>query len=156
MDLSALKQTIEHGALAAELERHVKEANDSETAAILNRRDQPGYVPRRHVAVSFARFPTVYALARWVTRFGKTPDGEQNMPLFGLFAAILLVVDSDCDLKAGIADLADGLKDIPMEVVPQEFRDYLFAGEVKISYAESVGLVPIGGEVTARDCGGAR
>lgn len=128
--------------LFEELVPLVKEGRDADTAAALNRRDRSGYVPRRHIAATLARFPAVFGLVRWTVESRTLPvpfgGGPVGFGLYCLFAAILLVVESDEGLKAGADELSAGLKSVPVEIVPEAFRKQLLAGEVKVSRAEEL------------------
>lgn len=139
--------------LYEELSPLVAEGRDADAAAVFNRRDRSGCVPRRHVAATLARFPAVLGLVRWVidTRTMPAPygGGAVDFGLYCLFAAIWLVVESDEGLKAGVAELSAGLGQLPQGLVPDEFTVELLAGEVKISRAEEL----LGREVSANEIG---
>lgn len=132
--------------LYKELVPLVEEGQDSEAAGVLNRQDRPGYVPRRHVVATLARFPAVFGLVRWVVDSRTMPapfgGGPIDYSLYCLFATILLVVDTvvenDQGLKAPAAVLSAGLGKVPPALVPAEFREELLKGEVKVSRAEEL------------------
>lgn len=139
--------------LYAELASLVAEGRDADAAAVFNRRDRAGFVPRRHVAATLARFPTVLGLVRWVvdTRTMPAPygGGAADFGLYCLFVAIWLVVESDAGFQAFVAELSAGLGQLPPGLVPGEFTAELLAGEVKISRAEEM----LGREVSANEIG---
>lgn len=139
--------------LYAELVPLIAEGRDADAAAALNRRDRPGFVPRRHVAATLARFPAVLGLVRWVVDSRTLPAAFGGSPvdfnLYCLFAAIWLVVESDEGLKAGVAELSAGLGQLPQGLVPNEFATELLAGEVKVSRAEEL----LGRDVSAHEIG---
>lgn len=143
--------TDQKAPLYAELAPLVAKGLDAEVAAVLNRRDRLGYIPRRHIAATLAKHGAVYGLARWVRdartmpAMGGLAGSPVSFDLYALFASILLVVEFDDALKAGVAELQAGLKSIPIQLVPQAFRNDLFAGEVKLSRAEEI----LGRDVTA-------
>jgi hypothetical protein len=128
--------------LYAELAPLIAEERDAEAAVVFNRKDRSGYVPRRHVTATLARHPVVYGLVRWVVDTRTLPTvfggGPVDFGLYCLFATILLVVDSDEGLKAGVGDLTSGLMSVPDALVSNAFRSELLAGEVKVSRAEEL------------------
>lgn len=142
--------------LYAELASLIAKGRDADAAAVFNRRDRAGFVPRRHVAATLARFPAVLGLVRWVvdTRTMPAPygGGTVDFGLYCLFAAIWLVVESDEGLKAGVAELSAGLGQLPQRLVPDEFSAELLAGEVKVSRADEL----LGREVSANEIESAR
>ena len=138
MDLSS-EWTDPNKPLYAELSPLIAGGRDADVAASLNRRDRPGFVPRRHVAATLARFPAVLGLVRWVVDSRTLLDGSPvPFAIYCLFAAIWLVVESDEGLNAGVADLEAGLSAMPPEMAPPEFREAILAGEVKVSRAEEL------------------
>ena len=142
--------------LYKELAPLAEEGRDADAANALNRRDRPGYVPRRHVAAMLARFPAVLGLVRWTVESRTLPTpfggGPVDFGLYCLFAAILLVVESDEGLKAGADELSAGLKSVPVEIIPEAFRKQLLAGEVKVSRAEEL----LGRDIVAAEVESAR
>ena len=140
MDYALLKAEIASGPLAAELAPLVGKGDFNAVAAAVNRADRPGYIPRRHVVVAMARHAAVYALARYCTRFNTMPTPYGGGPvaygLYALFASILLIADSDVELKAAVADIVSGYAKVSLQLVPQDFRDYLLTGETKINRIE--------------------
>lgn len=142
--------------LYAELASLIEAGQDSAAATALNRQDRSGYISRRHVTSSLARFPAVFGLVRWVVESRTLPSalggGPADFGMYCLFAAVLLVVESDEGLKAGVTDLSDGLAQLPPGLVADEFIVALLAGEIKVSRAEEL----LGREVTAAEVESAR
>lgn len=132
--------------------------NDPLVADVLNRKDRPGYVPARHVAVALARFPKLDALMTWALRTGALPDGTPLAgPLFGLYVVLcnLARVDRSSTfeepLRADVATVRVGLdvlKTAAPAFVAEELGRFLLLGEVKISRAEEITGVP-GTQATA-------
>lgn len=122
--------------------------NDPLVADVLNRKDRPGYVPARRVAVALARFPKLDALMTWATRTGALPDGTPlTGGLFGLYTVLcnLARVDRSSTfeepLRADVATVRVGLdvlKTAAPAFVAGELEGFLLAGEVKLSRAEEI------------------
>lgn len=136
--------------LYAELSLLIADGRDADAADALNRKDRAGYIPRRHVAATLAKFPGVLGLVRWSVESRTLPDGTPvPFSLYSLFVAIWLVVEFDESLKAGVEELQQGLSQVPVELVPAEFAVELLSGEVKMSRSEEL----LGREVSANEIG---
>lgn len=137
--------------LYAELAPLIALGHDAEVAAVLNRQDRSGYVPRRRIIAALAKFPAMLGLVRWVVETRTMPPayggGVADFGLYCLFASIWLVVENDEGLKTGVTELTAGLNQLPEGLVFAEFATELLAGEVKISRAEEI----LGREVGASE-----
>lgn len=139
--------------LYAELAPLIATGSDIEVAEILNRQDRTGYIPRRHVAVTLARFPVVLGLMHWVVDSRTMPTafggGPVDFGLYCLFTTIWFVTNNDEDIKASIPELSAGLAQLPIGLIPDAFIAELLSGEIKISRAEEI----LGREVNAQEIG---
>lgn len=164
MDPAACRTEIATGPLAADLAPLVAEAADAAAAAVLNRRDRTGYIPRRHLVVTLARYPAVDGLMRWVIQFGTMPaafgGGAADFGFYCLCQTLSRIAGNDVGVLLMVADLNAKKSGVQPQIdngsIPEAFFTDLVAGEVKISRAEEAGLVPIGADVTPADVGAAR
>jgi hypothetical protein len=136
-------------------------ANDQAISDIINKEDQEGYIPKRHIVSVLALFPATDGLIRWVTQFGNLPPefggGPAPFALFCLFCSINRVVDTVIDppLRATKAQMQQGIQALRKAIpaaTPDGFEEAMMAGEMKISRAEKI----LGRACTPTDIGASR
>lgn len=134
-------------------------AEDVACAEELRKPTLPGYIPRRHLVVTLARYAQVDGLLKWVIQFGEMPapmgGGPVNFGLYCLFQSISRIAANDVGVLLVVADLDAALPQIQplidLGAIPQAFIDDLKAGEVLVPLVESVSVTDVG---NARNLGG--
>lgn len=133
---------IQSGLLAAEIAplwSPVTDNTDAAVAAILNRKDQPGYVQPRDLIVYLAE-TFKWGMVDYCTLLGKMPDGSAApFQVYALFSILHLAAYGNVNpplhlqigpLKVALASL------VAATLITQADSDAIAAMEIKISRAE--------------------
>lgn len=154
--ITQLRTEIESGPLAAELAPLVLVRHNVEAAAILNRADQPGWVPARHVVATLASVGK-WGIVELAVRHRLLSDGNAcPSDLYMLFATVQLAAYGSLEppLRMEIAPLTAGASTLVTRgILTSGERDAILAGEVKVSRAEH--LWGYGVQITAEQIGAA-
>ncbi len=128
-------------------------ADDAVCASELRKPELPGYIPRRHLVVTLARYPQVDGLLKWVIQFGEMPallggGGVADFGLYCLFQSISRIAANDVGVLLVVADLDAAIPQIQtlidLGAIPQAFINDLKAGEALAPLVENVTATQVG------------
>lgn len=135
---------IQGGPLAAEIAplwSPATDNTDAAVAAILNRKDQPGYIQPRDVIVYLSE-TFKWGMVDYCTLLGKMPDGSAApFQVYSLFSILHLTAYGTVNppLHLAIAPLKTAMSAlVAATLITQTDADAIAAKEIKISRAEVV------------------